>query len=118
MSLFKKNSLAVALVGAAVFSVVATQGCSSDEQNKPAGSGGSSHAGSGGKTSTAGTAGKPMSEGGAAGEATPGDAAGMGGEMSMGGEGGSGPGPDCDLSFDNKTLTAITDNGGELPPLH
>ena len=72
MSLFKKNSLAVALVGAVVFSVAALQGCSSDEQTKPAagGSGGSSHAGSGGKANTAGTGGKPMSEGGAAGEAT------------------------------------------------
>jgi len=119
MSLFKKNSLAVALMGAVAFSFVAIQGCSSDEQNTPAsgGSGGSSHAGSAGKPNTAGTAGKPVSEGGAAGaEPTPSEG-GTAGETSMGGEGGGGPTPSCDLSFDNSTLTAITDNGGDLPPL-
>jgi hypothetical protein len=121
MSLFKKNSLAVLLLGAAAFSAVALQGCSSDEQNTPAsgGSGGASHAGSGGKAnSTAGTAGKPVSGGGAAGEEpTTGDA-GMGGETSMGGEGGAGP-VSCStgLSFDNTTLTALTDNDGKLPEL-
>ena len=119
MSPFKSNSLAVVLVSAVVFSVAALQGCSSDEQAAPAsgGSGGAGHGGSGGKPSTAGAAGTPMSDGGAAGE-DGGATAGMGGETSMGGEGGAGPTPSCDLSFDNSTLTAITDNGGELPPLH
>lgn len=120
MSLFKKNSLAVALVGAAVLSVAALQGCSSDEQSKPAGgagsgSGGSSHAGAGGKPSTAGGAGEPEGEGGSAGQVAA--DGGMAGELSMGGEGGAGPAPACDLSFDNSTLEAITDNGGKLPDL-
>jgi len=119
MSLFKKNSLAVALVGAAVFGLAALQGCSSDEQAGPGagGSSGASHAGSAGKN-TAGTAGKPVvSDGGTAGEepTTPTDG-GMGGETSAGGEGGAGP-VSCDLSFNNGDLSAITDNGGELPPL-
>jgi hypothetical protein len=116
MSPFKNNSLAVALFGAVVLSLVATQGCSSDEQSKPAGSGGSSQGGSGGKSSSAGSAGKPISEGGAAGQdEQPSGDAGMGGEMSMGGEGGAGP--ECDLSFNNGTLEVFTDNGGKLPPL-
>ncbi|HYP75414.1 MAG TPA: hypothetical protein VER12_05660 [Polyangiaceae bacterium] len=118
MSLFKKNSLAVALVGAVVFSGAALQGCSSDEQNTPAsgGSSGSAHAGSAGTKNTAGTAGRAPSDGGAAGE-EPTGTAGVAGEMSMGGEGGGGPTANCDLSFDNSTLSAITDNGGDLPPL-
>ncbi|MEI9941160.1 MAG: hypothetical protein WDO69_28415 [Pseudomonadota bacterium] len=115
MSLFKKNSLAIALVGALV-GVAALQGCSSDEQASPGASGsGGSHAGTGGK-SNAGSAGKPINEGGSAGEETPGEG-GMGG-TSAGGEGGEGgAAPACDLSFNNGTLSAITENGGELPPL-
>ncbi|HEY3255372.1 MAG TPA: hypothetical protein VGJ91_15545 [Polyangiaceae bacterium] len=104
------------MLGSAVFGLAALQGCSSDDQAKPpatGGSGGASHAGSGGKPS-AGSAGKPVTEGGAGGEEPTPSEAGMGGEMSMGGEGG---GPACDLSFDNSTLTAITDNGGKLPDL-
>ncbi len=118
MSQFKKNPLAIALLGALVFAGAALQGCSSDEQNTPVhtgGSGGASHGGSGGKASTAGTAGKSVSEGGAAGETPVGDA-GMGGEMSMGGEGGA-PSTPCELSFNNSTLTALTTNGGVLPDL-
>lgn len=118
MSPFKNNSLAVALFGAVVLSVVATQGCSSDDQNKPAGTGGSSHAGSGGKSSTAGSGGaKPGNEGGAAGqdEQPSGDAGKSGGDAGAGGEGGAGP--ECDLSFNNGTLEVFTDNGGKLPPL-
>lgn len=117
MSPFKNNSLAVALFGAVMLSVVATQGCSSDEQNKPAGSGGSSHGGSGGKPSTAGSAGKPVSEGGAAGqdEQPSGDAGKSGGDAGAGGEGGAAS--ECDLSFNNGTLEVFTDNGGKLPPL-
>jgi len=117
MSLFKKNSLAVALMGSLVFSLAALQGCSSDEQNTPGagGSSGGSHAGSAGKPSTAGTAGKPMAEGGSAGEDVQPSEGGAAGEGGSGGEGGSAP--PCDLSFDNNTLTALTDNGGVLPPL-
>ncbi|MEI9953453.1 MAG: hypothetical protein WDO74_31855 [Pseudomonadota bacterium] len=118
MSLFKKNSLAVALVGAAVFSVAAIQGCSSDEQSTPAAGGVSGHAGTGGKSSTAGTAGTPANEGGAAGQ--DGGEAGAAGE-SAGGAGGEGGAPtipcSSGLSFDNSTLKAITDNDGELPDL-
>jgi hypothetical protein len=117
MSLFKNNSLAVALLSAVVFGAVALQGCSSDEQNTPAGGGSTNHAGSGGKTSTAGTGGKaPMSEGGAAGsDVEPHPEGGAGGEAGSGGAGGNPP--DCDLTFDNSTLDAITNNGGMLPPL-
>jgi len=118
MSKFKNNSLAIALFGALVCSAVVIQGCSSDEQNTPAagGSGGSGHAGTAGKPATAGSAGKPVSEGGAAGEEQHGDG-GMGNDAGgMGGEGGE-PSVSCDLSFDNGSLTAITDNGGKLPSL-
>ena len=125
MSLFKKNSLAVALMSCMLVSVVALQGCGDDEQSTPAtgGSGGkTSTGGSGGKTSTAGAAGKPVSEGGAAGEEEPstvGGAGGAAGETSQGGAGGEGGAIviPCDLSFDNSTLSVLTGNGGELPPL-
>jgi len=122
MSLIKNNSLAVSLVAAVAFSVAAIQGCSSDNQATPAsggagsGAGGASHAGTAGKSNSAGTAGKSMmNEGGSAGQEP--DVGGMGGDTSMGGEGGAPPSPSCDLSFDNSTLTAITDNGGVLPDL-
>lgn len=121
MSLFKHNSFAVALFGALAFSLVVIQGCSSDEQNTPAAGGsGGSHAGSGGKPSSAGSAGKPVSEGGAAGEEQPGSGGAAGesepGMAGAGGEAGAAP-VDCDLSFDNRSLQVLTDNGGVLPDL-
>jgi len=119
MSLLNKNSLAV-LLGAMVISVAALQGCSSDEQATPAAGGKPGTAGSGGKSNTAGTAGKPVNnEGGAAGQdgGEGGSGAAESGEGGEGGEGGSGPVVPCDLSFDNNTLTALTDNGGVLPDL-
>jgi len=115
MAFFRNSSLAVALVGAITFSLVAIQGCSSDEQHAPGGGGsGSSHAGSSGKPSTAGNSGGPESEGGTSGEGPTGAA----GEESggAGGEAG-GPSASCDQSFDNSTLDVLTDNGGKLPDL-
>lgn len=117
MSFFKNNSLAVALVGAIGFGLVALQGCSSDAQNTP-GAGGKTNTGgtgTGGKTSTAGSAGKPVSEGGGAGEEQPSEG-GSAGVENAGGEGGTGS-VSCDLSFDNSTLEVLTDNGGVLPAL-
>jgi len=119
MSQSKNNSLALTLAGALVFGLVALQGCSSDEQKNPASGGSTSHAGSAGKPSTAGTAGTPVSEGGAGGQ-TEDETAGTGGQTGpddgAGGEGGT-PSVPCDLSFDNSTLSVLTDNGGDLPPL-
>jgi hypothetical protein len=119
--MFKNNSLAAALAFTTVFSVLALQGCSSDEQATPGTAGKSSTGGSGGKPSTtAGNGGTSANnEGGAAGQDKNGEG-GSGNETSNGGEGGEGGAPPvvpCDLSFDNSELTAITDNGGVLPDL-
>lgn len=118
MSSSNFNRLSFIVLGGALLTVVSLQGCSSDEQAAPmtAGSSSGGRAGSaaGGRAGTPGTAGTATGgtgdEAGAAGAATV--------EGGSGGEAGGGDGPGmCENSFDNNTLTAITDNGGELPPL-
>ena len=114
MSLFSNKSFGAVLIGTVLFSVAAVQGCSSDDQAAPAagggGAGGKANGGGGGKPATAG-AGNSTSEGGDVG--TAGDEGVVGGS---GGEAGAVP-VDCDQSFPNSTLTAISDNGGVLPDL-
>lgn len=126
MSTISKNTFGTLLVGAVLFGALIAPGCSSDDQATPTGgAGATAHAGSGnaGKASTAGSAGKTSNDSAGAGDTGPGD---QGGDTGAGGDNGAGAGGeggaapvtvDCDQSFDNSTLTAISDNGGELPPL-
>ena len=126
MSSLNKNSFAPLLIGAVLFGAVVAPGCSSDDQAKPVGgAGATAHAGSGnaGKASTAGSAGKTddneAGSGNVGNTGNEGGDTGAGGDTSMpeGGAAGAAPVVECDQSFDNSTLTAISDNGGKLPEL-
>lgn len=125
MSLISKNAFGTLAVGALLFGALIAPGCSSDEQAAPPGGAGStSHAGSGnaGKANNAGSAGKSENTAGVGNTGNEGGDQGVGGDdnTSEGGEGGAAGAPpvvECDQSFDNTKLTAITDNGGELPEL-
>jgi hypothetical protein len=122
MAVSNLNRLGTVLVGATLLALGAVEGCSSDNQAAPVLNAG----GSAGKSSTDSAAGK-LSAGGAsnsdAGTTGANTNPGEGGSAGEG-EGGAGgmtsvPGGEtCTVgSFDNSTLTAIQENGGELPPL-
>jgi hypothetical protein len=120
MAVSNLNRLGTVLVGASLLALGVVEGCSSDNQAAPVLSGG----GSSGKSSTGGAAGKPSAGGASNSDAGTTGANTNPGEGGSAGEGGAGgmtsvPGGEtCTVgSFDNSTLTAIQENGGELPPL-